>query len=180
MKRLISLLLAGLFLLMAGMAFAARGDYTGVWAFAGVEYQGMYVDAESLGMDMTITLNPDGSCILESSDVDSAVGVWSEVSGGIDVDGMLFALRGGQLVADAVDGMKMYFIRNSAPVSTPGDVDRDGDVDMSDAADLLRYGAGENVTIDTAAADVNDDGREDIFDALLLFQHEAGWDVTLK
>lgn len=62
----------------------------------------------------------------------------------------------------------------------PGDVDGNDSVNLSDALNLLRSLAGENVNINVANVDVNDDGKADIYDVLLLLQYVAGWNVTLK
>ena len=61
-----------------------------------------------------------------------------------------------------------------------GDADNNGRMDLQDAWLILAYDAGENVTINLAAADVNGNGKVNIHDALLIFQHEAGWDVKLQ
>ena len=62
----------------------------------------------------------------------------------------------------------------------PGDADGDNDVSLSDALDLLRVIAGEDVSINTANADVNGDGKADLQDVLLILQYVAGWNVSLK
>lgn len=62
----------------------------------------------------------------------------------------------------------------------PGDADGDKTVSLSDALDLLRAIAGEDVSINNANADVNSDGSADIKDVLLILQYIAGWNVTLK
>ncbi len=64
--------------------------------------------------------------------------------------------------------------------ATPGDVNDDGDVNLSDVTLLLKHLASWDVTINTDAADVNDDSEVTLADATLLLKHLAGWDVTLK
>lgn len=184
MKRVTSLLMVGMLLLLMGStAFAARADYAGVWRFVGVEVQGIFVDAELLDVEMTFTLNVDGSCFLEINPHGSGEGTWTEVAGGIAIGDLSFLLQGDKLVAEVSPGLekgKMILVRISAPVRIPGDVDTDGQADLEDAVALLRFAAGEGGTIDVSAADVNGDGHADIHDALRLFQYAAGWDVTLK
>ncbi len=60
------------------------------------------------------------------------------------------------------------------PVPTPGDVNGDGTVDGRDLLRLARFLAGNNVTIDAAAADLNGDGHLDGRDVLRLAKHLAG------
>ncbi len=65
-----------------------------------------------------------------------------------------------------------------API--PGDANKNGRVDASDALLILQYEAGWNVTLDTDRADVDDSGATDLADALLIFRYAAGEAVTLK
>ena len=60
------------------------------------------------------------------------------------------------------------------PVPTPGDVNGDGTVDGRDLLRLARFIAGNNVTIDAAAADMNGDGNVDGRDVLRLAKKLAG------
>lgn len=65
-------------------------------------------------------------------------------------------------------------------IRIPGDVDNNQTVDMNDAMLLLRYVAGEQVTINQSNADVNGDSKVDIQDALVMLQQQAGWGVKLQ
>ena len=65
------------------------------------------------------------------------------------------------------------------PVRLPGDANEDGEVDIYDALVILRYAAGQEVTICLYNADVNDDDQADILDAILILQQGAGWNVEL-
>lgn len=65
------------------------------------------------------------------------------------------------------------------PVRLPGDANEDGEVDIYDALVILRYAAGQKVTICLYNADVNDDDQADILDAILILQQGAGWNVEL-
>ncbi len=60
------------------------------------------------------------------------------------------------------------------PVRTPGDVTGDGAVDGRDLLRLTRFIAGNDVTIDAAAADMNGDGKVDGRDVLRLAKQLAG------
>lgn len=61
----------------------------------------------------------------------------------------------------------------------PGDANEDGEVDIYDALVILRYAAGQDVTICLYNADVNADDQADILDAILILQQGAGWNVEL-
>ena len=60
-----------------------------------------------------------------------------------------------------------------------GDVDNDGYLTIRDAALILQYIAGWDVTVNEAAADADGNGTVNIRDAALILQYIAGWDVTL-
>ncbi len=60
------------------------------------------------------------------------------------------------------------------PARTPGDVNGDGTLDGRDLLRLARLIAGNNVTIDAAAADMNGDGQVDGRDILRLAKQLAG------
>ena len=64
--------------------------------------------------------------------------------------------------------------------NTPGDVNRDGSVDLRDVVLLQRALARWNVSADETNADVNADASVDLRDAVLIARHLAGgWDVAL-
>ena len=62
----------------------------------------------------------------------------------------------------------------------PGDVNEDGKINSRDALAILRYAAGQDVSINTANADVNEDGKINSRDALAILRYAAGQDVVLK
>jgi len=64
--------------------------------------------------------------------------------------------------------------------SVPGDVNRDGKINLADVSRLLQFIAKWNVEIDGEAADVNDDGKVNLADAARILQYIAKWDVELK
>ena len=60
-----------------------------------------------------------------------------------------------------------------------GDADGDGEVGTPDAARILQYLTGWDVTIDLVAADADGDGEVGTPDAARILQYLTGWDVTL-
>jgi len=61
-----------------------------------------------------------------------------------------------------------------------GDVNSDGDINVSDAVLLKKHLAGmKNLKIDLQAGDVNADGNINISDAVILLKHLAGMNVTM-
>jgi len=185
MKKLLSLPLV-LLMLLCGMAFAEAADYVGVWELTSVEFDGTHYAPEDMGVDMTMTLNRDGSALLDSGSVSGpAQGYWVETSRGItvydDVDNpMALVLSNGKLVSDIKYGLKMNYTRRAAASVVPGDADGNASVGIADAIAILDYCAGGNAAVNTSNADVNADGRVDLHDALLVLQYVAGWNVTLK
>lgn len=65
---------------------------------------------------------------------------------------------------------------------TPGDLNEDGEINITDVILLRRYIAGGyNITINESATDVNDDGKSNITDIILIRRYIAGgYDVELK
>lgn len=61
-----------------------------------------------------------------------------------------------------------------------GDVNGDGTINSRDAALLMQYSNGWEVTIVEAAADVNADNQINSRDYALLMQYINGWDVEFK
>ncbi len=65
------------------------------------------------------------------------------------------------------------------PVSTRGDVNRDGKITVTDVTTILKYLANWGVALDTDAADANNDGKVNVSDVTYLLKYIAGWDVIL-
>ncbi|MBE6708896.1 MAG: hypothetical protein E7578_06615 [Ruminococcaceae bacterium] len=63
---------------------------------------------------------------------------------------------------------------------TPGDVNGDTKVNLTDVSLILKYIAKWNVSIDPFAADVNGDVKINLADAARILQYIAKWDVELK
>lgn len=72
------------------------------------------------------------------------------------------------------------YAASGSTIRIPGDVDNNGAVTIDDATLLMRYIAGETVTISTGNADVNGDAKLDTNDVLLLMQYHAGWGTKLQ
>ena len=64
--------------------------------------------------------------------------------------------------------------------STPGDVNRDGKINMKDLVLIQQHINQWDVDIDESAADVYDDGEIDMKDLVLLQRYINGWEVELK
>ena len=63
---------------------------------------------------------------------------------------------------------------------TPGDVNRDGNINMKDLVLIQQLINHWNAHIDERAADVNDDGEINMKDLVLLQRYINGWEVVLK
>lgn len=88
-----------------------------------------------------------------------------------------------RLVGDGNLLFTLHFTIEGAEIEEPklpGDADGDSSVTLSDALDLLRAVAGEDVSINADNADVNGDGQADLYDVLLILQYIAGWNVSLQ
>jgi len=64
--------------------------------------------------------------------------------------------------------------------STPGDVNRDTNINLADVSLMLKYIAKWDVEMDTDAADVTGEGKINLGDVSLMLKYIAKWDVVLK
>lgn len=111
MKKLFALLLA--LLLAATMCVGAMAEtvsYVGTWVLTSIASAGMSFEPSTLGMDMTVVLNEDGSCIMSMMGM-TEEGTWTAVEGGVamtDASGATDTLtyRDGALVL-ASEGIEM-------------------------------------------------------------------------
>ncbi len=162
----------------------SAADFVGVWVLKTVGYEGETYTPEELTLDMTMTINADGSAKMHSSQVGSEDGTWAiqnldnVVYQGVGAP-MIFAWVGGKLVTTTEVGLTFTLVRGSASASVPGDADGDSGVSLADAIAILDYCAG-GASINETNADVNADGAVDLRDVLLILQYLAGWNVTLK
>ena len=79
------------------------------------------------------------------------------------------------------DTVTLYAIwEENAPEYTPGDINGDGIVNNKDLTRLMKYLAGENVTVVEAALDINGDGIVNNKDLTRLMKYLAGENVTIN
>ncbi len=113
MKKLLAVLLA-LMLALGCVAFAEGVDYTGQWVLTGAEANGTALDISAMGLEMSMTLNEDGTCNLIANGVEE-IGSWVIEGEGIVVtdaanESNAFVMDEDRLVAEQ-DGAKMIFSR---------------------------------------------------------------------
>ena len=129
MKKLLSLMLCLMAVLAAfGGAMAEAAELNGAWYLTGVELQGMSLSPAMLGLEVTMTLNADGSAEMASLGVADA-GTWMQEGNVLTVEtGTVnrYTLMDGVLRSeeDAATGMVLVFTREqsaafeAAPVRT--------------------------------------------------------------
>lgn len=92
MKKLLAMLLA-LAMMLGCVAFGEGVDYTGTWVLAAVETQGMKIEADMLSlyagilgldMNMTMTLNADGTMTMSMMGMTEA-GTWAATENGVAI-----------------------------------------------------------------------------------------------
>ena len=118
MKKFAALLLA--LVLAATMCIGAMAeavDYTGTWVLAEIRSGEYAFDPASMGMDMTIVLDADGTCTLTTMGMTES-GLWVGMDGGIwltDSTGATdsIAYVDGNLVL-AAEGIEMILVRSEA------------------------------------------------------------------
>ena len=131
MKKLLAVLLG--MLLLLGVAAAETADVTGTWYLNEISAEGVSVNPVSVGMDMSITINADGTALvtLNGEDTDSS---WAMEDGKVVVtmegDPQAFTPEDGKLVAEE-SGAKMILEREKAEVVvfTPGEAKADATMD---------------------------------------------------
>ena len=124
MKRIFAALLA-LAMLLAAAALAETVEapafnYIGTWYLNELLVEGASMAPATFGMQMTMTLNADGTAALSGTGVEGmedATGIWAETTDGVSVtvgeETMAFAQTGGKLVSN-LDGTGMVFGRQQA------------------------------------------------------------------
>ena len=113
----------------------------------------------------------------------SVLPFWLEKSQDLDYGGYFTCLNRDGSVFDT-DLQDVPLTVTNADIAVvlhlPGDTDGDGEFDLADVANVLRYLAGGwDVTVDVLNADVNGDGVVNLKDVVLMRRALAGWDVTL-
>lgn len=119
MKKLVALLLA--LMLCLGVALAETADVAGVWYFNEMSDGEMTINPATLGMEMTMTLNEDGTAAANDSMGEVTEGTWAVDGENVvitfDGDPMTFALVDGNLVGNQ-DETTMTFGKEKAEVET--------------------------------------------------------------
>ena len=119
MKKFAALLLA--LCLCFSLALAESADLTGTWYLTEVISGEMSFNPSSIGLDMTITLNADGTAACDVVG-QSTAGAWSAdgstVTVTIEDDPMVFTLVDGTLVAAADETTTMVFGREPVEAVT--------------------------------------------------------------
>ncbi len=114
MKKLFALLLTLAMLLSS--AAMAEFDYAGLWTLTGTEAAGISIDAAAMGLNGSMLLNEDGSCVLTMQD-ETQNGTWAATGTGItttDAEGVVdtYTLVNNNLVAEQ-EGVKLIFARGA-------------------------------------------------------------------
>lgn len=121
MKKLLSLLLT-LCLLLGSTVLAETIDYTDTWVCTSMTKDGMSINPTLLGMTITMTLNADGTGILDSmGETENAT--WAAADNGVNVtdslgDTVLFVYTDGTLVG-TVDDSALAFTREDEVPAAP-------------------------------------------------------------
>jgi len=79
-----------------------------------------------------------------------------------------------------VTSVGLIFDFTMKDASTPGDVNRDTNINLADVSLMLKYIAKWDVEMDTDAADVTGEGKINLGDVSLMLKYIAKWDVVLK
>ena len=108
-------------LVLAGFCFAETVDVTGAWYLNAIELEGTRIDPSLMGLNMSITLNSDGSAVMSTDDGETAEsenGSWSMDGAVVTVvDASDYAMPlemvGEELIA-VEDGVNMVFGREQS------------------------------------------------------------------
>lgn len=119
MKKLVALLLA--LMLCLGVALAETADVAGVWYLNEMSDGEMTINPATLGREMTMTLNEDGTAAANDSMGEVTEGTWAVDGENVvitfDGDPVTFALVDGNLVGNQ-DETTMTFGKEKAEVET--------------------------------------------------------------
>lgn len=116
MRRIITLFVVLVMALSLTCAMAEADGVTGLWYLNIVEYEGVQLDPGAMGMEMTMTLNADGTAAMTANIVgeeEVTEGSWTQegdtVTVTADGDPMVFTLSDGNLIGAMEDGSVMTF-----------------------------------------------------------------------
>ena len=119
MKRTISLLLVCLLLLVALPVSAEADSLAGTWVLSSLEAEGLAVAPAELGLEMTITLQEDGSAEMAMPGVSTETGSWTvdgeslSITDSAGTPQVFTVSENGTLSTDA-NGAVMIFVREGA------------------------------------------------------------------
>jgi len=118
MKKIVALILTLCMLCTCAFALATAEDVAGVWYLTAIESDGMELPVSMFGMEMTMTLNTDGTALLESNMAETEIGTWAMNGAQVEVidavgEAQLFDLVDDRLAGEQ-DGMKMILSREAA------------------------------------------------------------------
>lgn len=93
--------------------YASFEDFVGTWTATVMETEGMRLNVAELGLEMTLTLQADGTAVLSTfGEEDTAA--WTYADGACDVDGTLMVMTAdGELCMDD-EGERVFFVRGEA------------------------------------------------------------------
>lgn len=116
MKKFTGLLLC--LMMLGSLATAQTVDYTGVWYLVSVEANGVALNPTDIGMEMSMTLNADGTGVVAATGEADKTATWALDGETLTVTSegqpLTFALTAdGQLAAESGDA-KMIFGRDAA------------------------------------------------------------------
>lgn len=117
MKKLLSIALVLALLGAMSVLASAEGDITGTWYCNIIRAQGMEMDPSMMEMEVTLTVNADGTASVESGDGSTAEGTWSDNGDGtyaFDIEGEFTVTideEGSLVMGNAEIGMEMVFGR---------------------------------------------------------------------
>ena len=126
MKKALALLLVCLLALTAALTgVAEEASLTGVWTLTQLQSQGVTIDPAIAGLEMAITLNEDGSAIIEMTGVGSEAGTWTtdgETVSVTDASGaaMPFTIGEDGTLSIEQDGAALILTRGAADASAAG------------------------------------------------------------
>ena len=122
MKRNLIAILMCLVMVCCGVcaqAEATAPDLTGVWTLDSIVAGEMTISPSMMGLTMTLTVNADGTIVLDSNG-EQEQSTWTQDGDKLIVDGDAFTYVDGKLTAEEPSmGAAMYFVRGDAAAEAP-------------------------------------------------------------
>ena len=121
MKKLVSLIIALAMLCLMVPAMAEETLPTGEWYLISVSAEGTQVDPAVFGMEMTLTLNEDGTCTMVSEETEE--GTWTFEGNTLTITDAnsetVLTYEEGLLKLDVSDGYMIFSQEKATPVELP-------------------------------------------------------------